>query len=128
MRTIPQRDTPSASDRRENAPGATESDSTRPPVTPDVSPTVDELRNEIRLAVDRFERPDGAAFTKESLAAICAAVEYDVGEGRLPPKAEMRAAIAARIDGLDDDRDPDRAFRKAELDAIADRLGDGGDR
>ncbi|MFB6201729.1 MAG: hypothetical protein ABEI98_06935 [Halorhabdus sp.] len=87
-----------------------------------MSPTVGELRNEIRSAVSRFERPDDAGFTKESLAAICETVGYDVGEGRLPPKATMRREIAIRIERLDDDRDAERAFRKAELGALADAL------
>ncbi|ACV10643.1 conserved hypothetical protein [Halorhabdus utahensis DSM 12940] len=81
--------------------------------------TVDELRNEIRLAVDRFERRGSVGFTKESLAAISEAVGGDVGPGQLPAKAEMRKAIAHRIDGLDDDRDHERAFRKAELEIVA---------
>jgi hypothetical protein len=88
---------------------------------PSMSPTVDELRNEIRTAVGRYERIESTGFTKEALAAICVAVEYDVGEGRLPPKSEMRAAISERVDGLEPG-DPDRAFRKAELEAIAEAL------
>lgn len=84
--------------------------------------TVDELRNEIRLAVDRFERRESVGFTKESLAAISEAVGKDVGPGQLPAKAEMRNEIAARIDGLDDDRDHERPFRKAELETIVAEL------
>ena len=85
--------------------------------------TVHELRNDIRLAVGRFERVDSTGFTKESLAAICVAVGYDVGDGRLPPKARMRAEIRRRIESLEDDPEAaDRAFRKAELRAIADAV------
>jgi len=83
--------------------------------------TVDELRNDVRLAVGRYERVESTAFTKEALAAICDALGHDVGSGRLPPKAEMRAAILRRIGAAEDD-DPDgveRSFRKAELEAIA---------
>ncbi|MFB1065875.1 hypothetical protein [Natrinema sp. H-ect4] len=86
-----------------------------------MSPTVDDLRNEIRLAVGRYERVESTAFTKEALAAICDAVEADIETDRLSPKSEMRASIRRRI-GLEDGDDPDRAegpFRKAELEAIA---------
>jgi hypothetical protein len=43
-----------------------------------MSPTVDELRNEIRRGVGRHDRIEPTAFTKEALAAICAAVGYEV--------------------------------------------------
>lgn len=89
-----------------------------------MAPTVDELRNEIRLAVDRFERPDSTAFTKESLAAICEAVDYDIDHDRYPSKARMRAGILWRVGVLDDD-DPseaDRPFRKSELETIVSAL------
>jgi hypothetical protein len=91
-----------------------------------MSPTVHELRNEIRDAVGRFERETPTGFTKEDLAAIAGTFGHDVGEGRLPPKAEMRAAIL-RASGVEEDADPgdhERAFRKAELEAIAERLQD----
>jgi hypothetical protein len=87
--------------------------------------TVDDLRNEIRVRVGRYEREVSSAFTKEALAAICEAVEYDIDDsGRLPPKAEMRAGILWSIGYLDED-DPaqaENAFRKAELEAINDAL------
>lgn len=85
--------------------------------------TVDDLRNEIRVAVGRFERQVSADFTKEDLAAICEAVGERVGPKPLPPKAEMRAAIRAGIDGIDDAADADRSFRKAELETIANAVG-----
>lgn len=69
----------------------------------------------------RFERVESTAFTKESLAAICDAVGYEVDANRLPSKAQMRAGILWRIGVLDDD-DPERAgrpFRKGELQSIA---------
>jgi hypothetical protein len=91
-----------------------------------MSPTVDDLRNEIRQAVGRYERVESTQFTKEALAAVCEAVGHDVGEGRLPPKAKMRAAIL-RASGVDEDAAPadcENAFRKAELEAIAAALGD----
>lgn len=81
--------------------------------------TVDELRNEIRLAVGRYERIESTPFTKEALAAICDAVEYE-RDGR-PSKSEMRAGILWKLGELDTD-DPaaaDRPFRKAELASIA---------
>jgi len=84
-----------------------------------MSPTVNDLRNEIRVAVDRFEREGSAGFTKEDLAAICEAVGHDVGPKPFPGKSEMRAAIRERIDALDDSVDDDRAFRKSELEPMA---------
>lgn len=89
-----------------------------------MSQTVPELRDEIRTAVGRHERIESTAFTKEALAAICAALGEEVGSGRLPSKAEMRSRILAAIEGFEDP-DPealDRAFRKAELVAIRDAL------
>lgn len=86
--------------------------------------TVDDLRNEIRRAVGRYERVESTSFTKEALAAICNAVGEDIDTNRLPPKFEMRARIRRNVDGLDGD-DPDgaeRPFRKAELEAIATAL------
>lgn len=83
--------------------------------------TVDDLRNEIRQAVGRYERVESTAFTKEALAAICEAVDYDIDTNRLPSKAQMRAGILWKIGELDE-ADPDRAtrpFRKAELESIA---------
>ena len=83
--------------------------------------TVDDLRNEIRQAVGRYERVESTAFTKESLAAICEAVDYDIDTDRLPSKARMRAGILWKIGELDEDNpaSADRPFRKAELEAIA---------
>jgi hypothetical protein len=89
-------------------------------------PTVDDLRDEIRRAVGRHERIESTAFTKEALAAICDAADHDVGTGRLPPKAEMRAAVLRNL-GVNESADPaafDRPFRKAELEAIAASLGE----
>ena len=87
--------------------------------------TVHELRNAIRLAVGRFERESATGFTKESLAAIGEAVGAAVDDaGRLPPKAELRAGIRERVDGLDaDPESAGRSFRKAELETIADAVG-----
>ena len=88
--------------------------------------TVDELRNEIRLAVGRYERIESTAFTKEALAAICTAVGYDVDTDRLPSKPQMRAGILWTVGERDDD-DPEQAgrpFRKAELETVADALQD----
>ena len=89
-----------------------------------MAPTVGDLRNEIRVAVDRFERPDSAGFTKESLAAICTAVGYEIDHDSYPPTSQMRAGILSSIGELDSD-DPDvvgSSFRKGELEAIADYL------
>lgn len=89
-----------------------------------MTPSVGELRNEIRVAVDRFERPASAGFTKESLAAICDSVGYEIDRDRLPSTARMRAGILWRIGELDGD-DPEAApdaFRKDELEAILDAV------
>jgi hypothetical protein len=86
--------------------------------------TVDDLRNEIRQAVGRYERVESTAFTKEALAALCDAVNYDIDANRLPSKSRMRAGVLWKVGVLDED-DPDsaeRPFRKAELEAIADAL------
>lgn len=83
--------------------------------------TVDELRNEIRQAVGRHERIESTAFTKEALAAICEAVDYDIDTNYLPSKAQMRAGILWELGVVDED-DPaeaGRPFRKAELESIA---------
>jgi len=89
-----------------------------------MSPTVHALRNEIRVKVGRYEREISSDFTKEALAAICDAVDYDLGPGGFPSKSQMRAGILASIGERDSD-DPeglDRSFRKAELQAIAEAL------
>lgn len=88
--------------------------------------TVDDLRNEIRLAVGRYERVESTAFTKESLAAICDAVNYDIDTTSLPSKSQMRAGILWTIGIIDDDNPDktDRPFRKAELESIAAILQD----
>lgn len=84
-----------------------------------MAPTVDELRNEIRESVGRYERIESTAFTKEALAAIANAVGVAIDtDGRLPPKAEMRAGILAAIGQDVDPADHDGQFRKAELESI----------
>jgi len=89
-----------------------------------MTPTVDDLRNEIREAVGRYERVESTAFTKEALVAVCGAVGYDVDTNRLPPKSQMRAGILSAIGEreTDDPAAADRPFRKAELEAIAEAL------
>jgi hypothetical protein len=82
--------------------------------------TVDELRNEIREAVGRYERIESTSFTKEALAAICEAVDADVQTTPKPPKQAMRAAI---LEAIDAEGDGETAFRKAQLQAIADAVG-----
>jgi hypothetical protein len=88
--------------------------------------TVNELRNEIRQAVGRYERIESTAFTKEALAALCVAANYDIDTINLPSKPQMRAGILWKIGKLDDDN-PDQtsnAFRRAELESIAAALQD----
>ena len=86
--------------------------------------TVDDIRNEIRQAVGRYERTESTAFTKEALAAICDAVNYDVDTKNLPSKPQMRAGILWKIGQLENDTpdSTDRPFRKAELTSIATAL------
>lgn len=82
--------------------------------------TVDELRDAIRVAVGRAERIESTSFTKEALAAICVAVDADVDvTSTTPPKPEMRRGILRAIDA---DGDPDSAFRKAQLQAVAEAV------
>ncbi|ADB62839.1 hypothetical protein Htur_3990 (plasmid) [Haloterrigena turkmenica DSM 5511] len=91
-----------------------------------MTPTVHELRNEIRTATGRFEREVSTTFTKEDLAAICDAVNYDIDANSLPSKPQMRAGILYQIGELDDDA-PDSTqnpFKKAELVRIADTVRD----
>ncbi len=85
-----------------------------------MTPTVDELRDEIRQSVGRHDRLESTAFTKEALAAICAAVDEEIERTRLPPKAQMRADILSAIREDDvDSAEVERPFRKAELEAVA---------
>jgi len=91
-----------------------------------MSKTVDDLRNEIREAVGRYERVESTGFTKEALAAICPAVGYEIDQGNFPPKPEMRAGIRAAV-GIADQADSEEhggPFRKADLEAIAAALGE----
>lgn len=83
--------------------------------------TVDDLRNEIRVGVGRYERSVSSSFTKEALAAICSAVEYEIDQSNFPPKPEMRAGILYSIGELDTEppEEPQGPFRKDELEAIA---------
>ncbi|GAA0252730.1 hypothetical protein ACFFQF_24025 [Haladaptatus pallidirubidus] len=88
--------------------------------------TVNELRNEIRQTVGRYERIESTAFTKEALAALCTTVNYDIDTNNLPSKPQMRAGILWKIGELDDDS-PDQTsqpFRKTELEAIVTALQD----
>lgn len=85
-----------------------------------MSETVDDLRNEIRQAVGRYERIESTAFTKEALAAICEAVDYEIETDGRPSKSAMRAGILWKLGELesDDPAEADRPFRKAELESI----------
>lgn len=86
-----------------------------------MSPTVHDLRNEIRASVDRFEREVSAQFTKEELAAIVDALDAAAGDQR-PSKTAMRADIR-RATRLDDGEEVDgSSFTKADLEAIVGAL------
>ena len=76
--------------------------------------TVHELRNEIRVAVGRFERETAVAFTKEDLRDISEAVGHEVDTaGRLPPKAKMRAEIREAVGLAEGTRGSSSAVRVA---------------
>lgn len=90
-----------------------------------MSPSVDDYRNEIRVAVGRHERLVSTTFTKEALAAVCTEVGGEVPDGTLPAKAAMRETIREHVADLDADPEAAaRPFRKAELAAIAAALSD----
>lgn len=107
-------------------PGSTDADRSytdASDVTPRMSPTVHELRNQIRTRVGRFEREVDAQFTKEELAAIAAAVGDGVDDPR-PSKETMRAAIRRRTGIGPEDEENGDAFTKPDLEAIAAALDD----
>ena len=85
-----------------------------------MSPTVHELRNEIRASVGRFERETAAQFTKEELARLANEVGYAVDPGMPPSKSQMRAGIRwkAGLSETEDDADTS-SFVKAELQELA---------
>lgn len=91
-------------------------------------PTVHDLRNQIRVAVDRYERVESTGFTKETLAAIANDVGYDVQGPPYPKKSEMRAGILWKIGELDEPAPgkADTSFNKAPLQSIADAVTDEG--
>ena len=89
-----------------------------------MSPTVHEVRNAIRAATGRFEREFEASFTKEELQAICEALTITVDEAGRPSTTRMRRQIRAQVDIAESlETADDSAFRKAELQAIADGVG-----
>jgi hypothetical protein len=86
----------------------------------------DDLRDILAAEEDGKDRKTAREAIEKRLAAVAEAFGHDVGEGRLPPKVKMRAAIL-RASGVDEDAAPadcENAFRKAELEAIAAALGD----
>jgi hypothetical protein len=86
-----------------------------------MSPTVQELRNAIRVATGRFEREVEASFTKEELRAICDTLGVDVDESGRPSTSQMRRLIRVHV-GIAESLEAadDSTFRKADLQAIAD--------
>lgn len=84
-----------------------------------MSKTVHDLRNEIRVAVGRYEREVSSGFTKEALAAICEALDADVETSVIPGKDVMRRGISDAVADIDQGRDQRSGFRKQELEAIA---------
>lgn len=87
-----------------------------------MTPTVDALRNEIRLEVGRHERRVSTPFTKEALGAICTELNYEIDTNSLPSKGDMRAKILHRIDRETASKSVERSFRKDELNSISKAL------
>jgi hypothetical protein len=89
-----------------------------------MSPTVHDLRNQIRAEVGRFEREVDAQFTKEELAAIAKEVGYAPDGSPPPSKSQMRAGIRWRVELSETaEAASDGSFNKEELDAIATHIG-----
>lgn len=89
-----------------------------------MSPTVHEIRNAIRVATGRFEREVEASFTKEELQAICETLGVTIDEAERPSTPRMRRLIRAQVEIAESPETADDAtFRKADLQAIADRVG-----
>ncbi len=83
-----------------------------------MAPTVHALRNEIRVSVGRYERVESTGFTKEALAALCESLNVEIETDARPGKEAMRTAVREEV-GLDE---REGAFRKAELEAVAEAL------
>jgi hypothetical protein len=89
-----------------------------------MSPTVQEIRNAIRVTTGRFERELDASFTKEELQAICEALGVDVDEAERSSTTQMRRRIRAQVEIAESlEAADDSTFRKADLQAIADVIG-----
>ncbi|OSO94395.1 hypothetical protein B9H04_14340 [Halorubrum ezzemoulense DSM 17463] len=89
-----------------------------------MSPTVQELRNAIRVATGRFEREVKASFTKEELQAVCEALGVDVGEAGRSSTSQMRRLIRVQVDIAESlESASGSTFRKADLQALADEVG-----
>jgi len=88
-----------------------------------MSPTVHELRNEIRAATGRFEREVAASFTKEELRAICASLGIDADGTERTSTTRMRRHVRAAAGIAESPEAADESpFRKADLQAIVERL------
>ena len=89
-----------------------------------MSPTVQELRNAIRVATGRFEREVTASFTKEELQAISEALGVDVDKAGRSSTSEMRRLIRTHV-GIAESQEAadDSTFRKPDLQAIANEVG-----
>lgn len=89
-----------------------------------MSPTVNEIRNAIRVATGRFEREVEASFTKEELQAVCEALEIAVDGTGWPSTARMRRLIRVQVGIAESPEVADEStLRKADLQAIADEVG-----
>ncbi|WP_435064209.1 hypothetical protein [Halobaculum sp. EA56] len=90
-----------------------------------MTPSVDDYRNEIRVAVGYRKRLVSAGFTAEPLAAVCDALGDPVGDGSPPSKSEMRTRVRERVADLDaHPGTASRPFGKAELEPIAAALSE----
>ena len=89
-----------------------------------MSPTVQELRNAIRVETSRFERDVKPSFTKEELRAVCETLRVGVNAAGRPSTSRLRRLIRAHV-GIAESlaAADDATFRKTDLQAFADHVG-----
>jgi ribosomal protein L12E/L44/L45/RPP1/RPP2 len=76
------------------------------------------------VATGRFEREVDASFTKEEIQAIWEALGVDVDDAERSSTPRMRRRIRAQVGIAESLKTADDStFRKADLQAIADRVG-----
>ena len=89
-----------------------------------MSPTVQELRNAIRVETSRFERDVKPSFTKEELRAVCETLRVGVNAAGRRSTSRLRRLIRAHV-GIAESlaAADDATFRKADLQVFADHVG-----